>query len=44
MHLGTFPDSMEFQSWKFNIKTEVCASSQFPHITMNWITEVEMVK
>ena len=44
VHLGKFPDSMEFQSWKVNLKTEVCASSQFPHISMHWITEVEMAK
>ena len=44
MHLGKFPDSMEFQSRKANFKTEVCASSQFPHITMHWIREVEMAK
>ena len=44
MHLGTFPDPMEFQSWKVNFKTEVCASSQFPRITMHWITKIEMAK
>ena len=31
MHLGKSPDSMEFQCWKVNFKTEVCASSQFLH-------------
>ena len=25
MHLGKFSDSMEFQSWKANFKTEVCS-------------------
>ena len=44
MHLGKFPDSVEFQSWKVNFKTEVCANSQFPHITMHWIKEVEIAK
>ena len=44
MHFGKFPDSMEFQSLKVNFKTEVCASSRFPHMTMHWITEVEMAK
>ena len=24
LHLGKFPDSWEFQSWKVNFKTEVC--------------------
>ena len=23
LHLGKFPDSMEFQSWKVNFKTEI---------------------
>ena len=44
MHLGKFPDFMEFQSWKVNFKTAVCASSQFPNKTTHWITEVEMAK
>ena len=26
LHLGNFPDSMEFQSWKVNFKPEVCAA------------------
>ena len=30
MHLGIFIDPMEFQSWKVNFKTEVCANSVFP--------------
>ena len=28
IHPGKFPDSMEFQSWKVNFKTEVCSKSQ----------------
>ena len=36
--------SMEFQSWRVNFKTEVCASSQFAHVTRQWITEVELAK
>ena len=27
MHVGKFPDSMEFQSWQANFKTEVCCKS-----------------
>ena len=27
LHLAKFPDSMEFESWKVNFKTEVCAKS-----------------
>ena len=44
MHLGKFPDSLEFQSWKVNFKTEVCAKSAFLHITIQWIKEVEIAK
>ena len=40
MHLGKFPNSLEFQSWKVNFKTEGCAKPAFPHITMHWIKEV----
>ena len=34
------PGPREFQSWKVNFKIQVCASSQFLHVTMHWITEV----
>ena len=44
MHLGKFPDSLELQSWKVNFKTEVCAKSAFPHLTVHWIKEVEIAK
>ena len=44
MHRGKFPESMEFQSWKVHFKTEVCAKSAFPHITMLWIKEVEIAE
>ena len=44
MHLGIFPDSMEFQSWKVNFKTEVCSKTADPHLTMHWIKEVEIAK
>ena len=44
MHLGIFPDSMAFQSWKVKFKTEVCANSVFPHLTMHWNKEVEIAK
>ena len=42
MHLGKFADSMEFQSWKVNCKTEVCTRTADPQITMPWIKEVEI--
>ena len=44
LHLAKFPDSMEFESWKVNFKTEVCAKTANPQITMSWITEVEKGK
>ena len=44
LHLAKFPDSMELESWKVNFKTEVCAKTANPQITMSWITEVERAK
>ena len=44
MHLGKFPNSLEFPSWKVNFETDVCSKSAVPHITMHWIKEVEIVK
>ena len=44
IHLGKFPDSVEFGSWKVNIKTEVCSKTADPHLTMHWIKEVEIAK
>ena len=44
LHLGKFPDSTEFHSWKVNFKTEVCSNSAEPHLTMHWIKEVEIAK
>ena len=44
LRLGKFPDSLEFQSWKVNFKTDVCAKSAFPYLTMHWIKEVETAK
>ena len=41
LHLGKFPDSMEFQSWKVNFKTAKTADL---HLTLQWINEVEMAK
>ena len=37
LHLGKFPDSLEFQSWKVNFKTEVCSKSADPRLTVPWI-------
>ena len=44
MHLGTFLDSMEFQSWKVNFKTEVCSKTAYPHLTVHWSKDVEIAK
>ena len=33
LHLGEFPDSVEFQSWKVNFKTEACSKSADPHLS-----------
>ena len=44
LHLGEFPDSVEFQSWEVNVKTEVCSKSADPHLTTHWIKEVAMAK
>ena len=44
MHVGKFPDSTEFQSWKVNFKTEVCSKSANPHLTTHWVKEVEIAK
>ena len=41
LHLRKFPDSVNFQYWKVNFNTEVCASSPCPTDTMSWIKEVE---
>ena len=30
VHLGKFPDSIEFQSWKINFKVEVCSKTADP--------------
>ena len=44
MHQGKMPDSVESQCSKVNFKTEVCAKSADPHLTMHWIKEVEIAK
>ena len=44
LHLGTFLDSKEFQSWKAIFKTEVCSKSADHHLAMHWIKEVEVAK
>ena len=35
---------MQFQSWKVNIKTEVCTRTADPQVTMLWIKQVEIAK
>ena len=43
-NLGKFLDSMEFQSWKINFRTEVCLRTADPQVTMLWIKEVAIAK
>ena len=43
-NLGIFLNSMEFQSWKINFRTEVCLRTADPQVTMLWIKEVEIAK
>ena len=40
LHMGKILESMEFQSWKVNFMTKTAD----PHLTMQWIKEVEMAK
>ena len=44
LHLGKFTTCTEFQSWKVNLKTEVCSKTADPHVTMHWVKEVEIAK
>ena len=44
INLGKFPDFMKCQCWKVNFKTEVCSTTANPHLTMQWIKEVEIAK
>ena len=37
MHLGNFTDSLDFQSWKVNFKTEIFSKSAYLHLRMHWI-------
>ena len=43
-NLGQFPDSVEFQSWTLNFRTEVFMRTADPQVTMLWIKEVEVSK
>ena len=36
-NIGKFPDSMEFQSWKLDFRTEVFMRTAEPQVTMLWI-------
>ena len=44
LNLGKFLDSMEFQCWKLNIRTEVCPRTADPQIIMLCIKKVEIGK
>ena len=34
LHLAKFLESMEFQSWKINFRTEVCLGTAHPQVKM----------
>ena len=42
VHFDKFQDSVDFQCWKVNFKTEVCSHSGCPTIAMSRIKEVEV--
>ena len=44
LHLGKFPDSLEFQSWNVNFRTEVYLRTADAQIRIHWIKEVEIAK
>ena len=44
MHLGKFPDHMEFQSWIVNFRTEVCSKAKNPMLALQCIKEIEVAK
>ena len=41
-NLGQSRDTMEFQSWKLNFRTEVCMRTADPQVTTLWIKEGEI--
>ena len=43
MHLGKYPDHMEFESWIVNFRTEVC-SKRIPRSLLQRIKEIEAAK
>ena len=43
LHLGKFPDTMEFQSGKSSSGLSF-SKSAYLHLTMHWIKEVEIAK
>ena len=41
-YLGiAFPDSVDFQCWEVNFKTEVCANTRCLVLTISWIKEMK---
>ena len=41
---GKIHDSMEFQIWKVNFRTEACLRRAAPQITMHWVKEIEIAQ
>ena len=44
LHFGKFPESVDFQCWRVNFRTEVCVNTPWPQLTMSWIKGVEVAK
>ena len=44
MHLGKFPDSTKFQSWKVNFRTDVCSKAKDPRLAMQWNKEIKIAR
>ena len=44
LNFGKFPDSVGFQCWRVNIRTEVCENTPWPQLTMSWINGAEIAK
>ena len=44
LHFAKFPDTVGFQCWNTNLKTEVCSCSGYPTLAVLWIKEAEVAK
>ena len=44
LHFGKSPDSNDFQCWRVNFRTDLCANTPIPQLTKSWIKEMEMAR